>query len=104
MWPLGIVVLEPRFQGSSPSGRGPVGSSVSPFSNQGLDEPLGLAIGSGCVGLGLEVAESGRAAGLSPEVRGVGGSVVRHDALGLDLLPPQGGQSSPVVSSFLRTF
>src|SRR5581483_11841275 len=53
---------------------------VSPFSQAGLDEALGLAIGLGRVGLSADVLEAKRLAGVAEGVGFIAGAVVGHYA------------------------
>ena len=51
---------------------------ISPQTAEGLDEPLGLAVGSGRVGPGADVPEAKGAAGLGERLEDIGRAVVAH--------------------------
>ncbi len=55
---------------------GPEGHGIGPFLKQGLDEPLGFAVGSWCVRLGADRLEIECPAGFAPVTRAVGRAVV----------------------------
>ncbi len=61
-----------------------IGACISPFTQRGLDEALGLAVGFGRVGSGEDLAQAQTGAGSSKHFRSVAGSVVCHDALDAD--------------------
>src|SRR5438552_1845258 len=46
VWPLGVVVVEPRHQRHAALLRTGVGAGIRPLAQAGLDKPLGLAVGA----------------------------------------------------------
>ncbi len=79
-----VVAMEPAGKLISAMGGGVVGSGIGPFTNGGLDEALGLAVGLGSVGAGADMLEAELAAG-GAEVQGVeAGTIVGHNALEFD--------------------
>ena len=58
---------------------------------EGLDEPLGLAVGSGRVGPGADVPEAKGAAGLGEHLGDIGRAVVAHHPPSLDPLAVEPG-------------
>ena len=65
MGSFAVVVVGPGLQVSvSLLGVGPV-FCIGPFAQGGLDEALGLAVGSGCVGSGAAVFDGHLLAGLT---------------------------------------
>ena len=82
MWSLEVVVFDPRSHGSGSLCRGGVGRGIEPVAQAGLDESFGLAVGSGCVRFGADVACTDLAEhGLEGVAVGIGEGVVGHDAL-----------------------
>jgi hypothetical protein len=71
--------VEPAREQVVPLVGGGVGGSIGPFAEGGLDEALGLAVGSGTVGLGGGVAESEALAGGTEGPRDVTGTIVGED-------------------------
>jgi hypothetical protein len=61
-----IVVKEEREEGGAVVA-GVIGTSISPFAGDGLDEALGLAIGLRAIGTGEAVTEAEILAGGSEE-------------------------------------
>lgn len=68
-WQVGLALL----------GR-PTGAGIGPFSEGGLDEPFGLAVGFGRVGLGADVLDAQVPASVTEGVGFVTTAVVGHDA------------------------
>ena len=90
--PMVIVVVEPAAErGRALSGRW-LGEGIGPFAEQGLNEPLGLAVRAGRIGTGEALGEAVGAAGDGEDVRAIGVAVVTQDALGLD---PPAGETTP---------
>ena len=58
-----------------------IGPGVGPFAQRGLDEAVGLSVGSGRIGLGADVADLEALAGCGEVTRFVTGTVVGHDPL-----------------------
>lgn len=65
---------------------GAVEVSVGPFSGEGLDEAFGFAVGLRAVGSGEEMFYTELEAGRFEGFRGVGGTVVGHDAGDFDFM------------------
>ena len=65
---------------------------ISPLTAEGLDEPLGLAVGPGRVGPGADVPEANSAAGLAERLGDVGRAVVAHHPPALDALAVEPGE------------
>src|ERR1700682_5907428 len=61
-----------------------IGSCIGPFSQAGLDEALGLAVGPGGVWLGAGVLEGEPSAGVAEGEGSVAGAVVGHDPFDSD--------------------
>ena len=61
-----------------------MGAGIGPFSKSGLDEALGLAVGSGSVGPGADVLEAELLAGVAEGVGFVARAVVGEDAADAD--------------------
>jgi hypothetical protein len=80
VWSSLVVVVEParQRQGALPAGL--VRSCVGPFSNQGLDEAFGFAVGARSVGAGAQVPQLVKCTRLSPGSGSVAGAVVGHHA------------------------
>ena len=57
VWSLAVVVLEPAFERASSLLVVVVDDGVCPLSKQGLDEPLGFAVGARSVGLSAQVSD-----------------------------------------------
>ena len=81
MGSLEVVVAEPAREVGGTGLGSAVRQSVSPFAQQGLNEPLGLAVGLGCVGPGADVAQAQHPAGLTKAARDITRAVVGHHAL-----------------------
>ena len=62
------------------------GHRIGPLAQECLDEPLSLAVGPGCVGLGAARLEIHCTAGFSPFTRAIGGAVVGEDTTAGDPL------------------
>jgi hypothetical protein len=81
---LVVVVAQPSGQ----VGRAGVGAAVpqcvGPLAEQGLDEPLGLAVGVGRVRPGADVAHTQQPAGLAEQAGEVARAVVGHHPLDPD--------------------
>src|SRR5881394_2516375 len=54
---MAVVVREPGQQSAAPVAVVLVAGGVGPFDLEGLDEPLGFAVGSGSVGAGARMAD-----------------------------------------------
>ena len=65
---------------------------VGPFLAEGLNEPLGLAVGPWRVGLGADVLQLEGAAGFGKGLGDVGRSVVAHHLTTLDAKTVEPGQ------------
>ncbi len=82
-----------------------VGAGVGPFSDGGLDEAFGLAVGARGVGSGEAVAEPELAAYLGELEGAVGWSIVVERGLGADAQPgipvQRGAQSGDDRASLL---
>src|SRR5215469_17635066 len=76
-----VVAVQPSWQLGRAFVRGVVGARISPLSQAGLNETLGLAIGLGRIGLGADVLEAEALAGLLEGKGFVARAVVGHDAL-----------------------
>jgi len=61
-----------------------IGFGIGPFTQRGLDEALGLAIGLGCIGPGADVLEAEPVAGASKGAGFVARTIVGHDPLDPD--------------------
>jgi hypothetical protein len=85
--PMPIVVVQPASQRGGAVRRGGVGDHVRPLAQQGLDEALGLAIGTRGVGSRKAVVEGQRLAGGGDQARAIGRAVVAEHALGHDAAP-----------------
>jgi hypothetical protein len=70
--------MQPEGQFLGASLQGGIGLGVSPFSEGGLDEALGLAVGLWGVGLGTDVLEPAIAAGVTEVERPVARAVIGH--------------------------
>ncbi len=80
MRPVVIVPVQPTWHVGSALGGLSIGPGVEPFAQGGLDEALGLAVGSRPVGSGGDVARADlRQCGLVGAAVGVGEGVVGHD-------------------------
>src|SRR5262245_36893049 len=89
MVPMAIVIVQPAAErGGAVSGRG-IGHGIRPFTQQGLDEPLGFAIGAGGVGPREAVGEVVSARGGSHQLRAVPIAIVTEHPLGDDAAPPE---------------
>jgi hypothetical protein len=62
------------------------GHGISPFLAKGLDNPLGLAVGSGCLGPGADEPQPEDTARLGERLRDVRRPVVAHHPAALDPL------------------
>jgi len=67
---------------------------IGPFFTEGLDEPLGLAVGSGCVGPGADVPQPEDTASYGERFGDVRRPVVAHHPAALDLLAVEPGDST----------
>src|SRR4030095_11571664 len=76
--------MKERRQMSSAHGGVLIRTGISPFAQGSLDKAFGLAIGARSVRAGEEMAESRRAASLSPPVAALTGANVGHDAFDLE--------------------
>ena len=63
MWPVPIVHVGPAGQVGGPLIGCLIGSGIGPFAQGGLDEALGLAVGSGRIRLCSDVLQTERFAG-----------------------------------------
>ena len=70
------------------------GHGVGPFLAEGLDEPLGLAVGSGRVRPGSHVPQPVDMASLGERLGDVGGVVVTHQTVAFDLLAVEPGDGT----------
>src|SRR5687768_16687402 len=73
---------------------GLVGSEIGPFAQGGLDEALGLSVGSGRIGPGADVPEAGLGDMALEEAAAIGGAVVGHDALDADAMRLEEGEGA----------
>ena len=80
MWAVEVVVMQPGVELKFSLGRVVVGAGVSPFSESGLDEAFGLAVGAWSVGLGETVFEVLPAESLAEEPVPVAGAIVGEHA------------------------
>jgi len=69
------------------------GHRIGPFLAKGLDEPFGLAVGTGCVRPGADVLEAKGFAGLAKAARQVSRTVVRHHLAALHAMAVEPGHS-----------
>src|ERR1035438_8185803 len=84
MRPLEVVVVGPRLEASiTLLGVGPV-FCIGPLAQRGLDEALGLAVGSGRVGSGAAVVELHLLACLAELAGAVAGAVVGEQGADAD--------------------
>ena len=60
MGAVGVVVTNPAREGRKALGVTPVETPIGPLGEEGFDEPFGLAVGLGPVGLGALVASLDR--------------------------------------------
>lgn len=96
----GWVLPQPVFdrqvarQPAVPLFRARKGHGVGLFLAGGLDQPLGLAVGSGRVGPGADVPQPQSAASHSERLGDVSGSVVAHYPPALDRLAVEPGDST----------
>lgn len=89
-----VVVVKPLREGTAALLVGAVEARVGPFREEGLDEPLGFAVGLRAVGSSDLVADPkglGRSAELSGEAIGHG-PVGHHPLNAYPLLPEEGGR------------
>ena len=74
-----IVVMEEEREELSAVVAGVIGTSISPFAGDGLDEAFGLAIGLRAIGTSEDVTEAEIFAGGGEEFRTIGGALVSED-------------------------
>src|SRR4051812_35788962 len=79
-----IVGVGPRLELARAVLRGGVGPGIGPFSEGGLDEALGLAVGLGRVGSGFDVLEFEPVAGAREGEGFVAGPVAHQEGGWLD--------------------
>jgi len=79
-----VVAVEEVWEVSGALDGMRVSVSVGPLTQAGLDEALGLAVGSGSVGSGAHVAQAETAKVAAKGVSDVARAIVGHDALGAD--------------------
>src|SRR5580704_5403101 len=84
MWAGVIVVGDPRVHGLATLGGGLIGAGVGPFAQAGLDEALGLAVGTRRVRPRADVLEPGPGAGGAEGMAAVSRTIVGHDPLDVD--------------------
>ena len=75
-----IIVVEPGAEMGGALRGGEVGAGIDPFSEGGLDEALGLAVGAGGVGRGEAVADAEAAASAAEGAGAITGAVVGEQA------------------------
>jgi hypothetical protein len=83
---VGVVVVDPGAHGLCPVGGRGVGHGVDPFTQRGLDEALGLAVGARRVGPGPDVLQAGLGEEIAEGMAAVGRAVVAHHALDGDAM------------------
>src|SRR5512135_1485609 len=86
MGSLMVVEVEPRVEAMRALAAVAVDAPVGPFAQQGLNEALSLAVGLWCSGLGAQVAQVRRAAGVTKAMGAVARAVVREHPLDRDAL------------------
>ena len=74
-----IVVMEVEREERSAVVAGVIGSGISPFAGDGLDEAFGLAVGLRAVGSGEEMFEAELMAGGGEEFGAIGGAAIGQD-------------------------
>jgi len=79
-----IIVVEVEREEGGAVEAGVIGTSISPFAGESLDETFGLAIGLGPVGTGEAMLEAELVAGMGEEFGAIGGAAVGEDALDVD--------------------
>ena len=75
-----IIVVEPGAEMGGALRGGEVGAGIGPFSEGGLDEALGLAVGAGGVGRGEAVSDAEAAASAAEGAGAITGAVVGEQA------------------------
>jgi len=88
-----VVVVEEEWEASGALGGMGVGMSVSPLAEGSLDEAFGLAVGFWGVGSGEAMLEAEGLDGVAHGEGAVAGAIVRIDALDLDAVFVEEGQS-----------
>ena len=76
MWPGLIVAGDPRLHGVGSLVRGLVDAGVGPFSQAGLDEAFGFAVGAWRVGPGAGVLQLGPGDEVLKEVATIGIAII----------------------------
>ena len=94
MLPKAVIDPEVAGQPAGPLLRVREGHGVGPLPAQCLDEPLGLAVGSGRVGPGADVLQAQGAAGLGERLGDVGRAVIAHHPPALDPLAVEPGDGT----------
>ena len=84
MQPRVVVVVQPSLQHLASVVAAAVGLRVGPFAQHGLDEPFGLAVGAGPVGLGADVGQPAAGGLGGPQLADIRRAVVGHHLLDRD--------------------
>jgi hypothetical protein len=79
-----VIVMKIVMKEGSAMIAGPIRSGIGPFTSDGLDEALGLAVGLGAIGFGKAVFDAELLAGGGEEFGAISGTAIGQDALDSD--------------------
>src|SRR5689334_24578915 len=80
MWPMPVIAMHPFRQVRGTFTRMSIGPSIDPFSQRGLDEALGFAVGARSVELGEDMPQAPTSTDRGKRQRAKHLGIVGHDA------------------------